>query len=477
MKRLNDLYPGIGTDIVIKSIKNNASEVSENCLFVCTVDKLLDGHNCIDEAIKNGAVAIVVSKDIFDSRVAVIKVPDTNREFPYLCQKFYDYPDRALTMIGVSGTDGKTCTSTIIQTLLGSNQCGCISTNGRSCAAFNDNSFNTISDASKLYNYLDEFRKFGCKYAVLEASDSDLEAKKFEATSFNIAVYTNIINEFLDNNNAFLDYFNTKMKLFGQVADSGFCILNRDDQYFETVKEKCTGKVLTYGMNEESTLQIIDYKANNTKTLIRFKYNNEDLDVLSPLLADFNVYNLAAALLTVLTLGYRFSDLKEKLENILVPGRMEMLKTDGDYYVMVDYAHTYSSIIKLINYIHTLDINNIIVVIGNILENDHSKLDMIGKTVCDMASYVIFTYDDVSNMELVNNVNMMLQSVTNNYKNYTIVQDRVAAINKAIELAQSRDIVLVLGKGRESYNKLGFNDIDVSYQGIADRKIKEESNI
>lgn len=153
-----------------------------------------------------------------------------------------------------------------------------------------------------------------------------------------------------------------------------------------------------------------------------------------------------------------------------------MLKTDGDYYVMVDYAHTYSSIIKLINYIHTLDINNIIVVIGNILENDHSKLDMIGKTVCDMASYVIFTYDDVSNMELVNNVNMMLQSVTNNYKNYTIIQDRVAAINKAIELAQSRDIVLVLGKGRESYNKLGFNDIDVSYQGIADRKIKEESN-
>ena len=102
---------------------------------------------------------------------------------------------------------------------------------------------------------------------------------------------------------------------------------------------------------------------------------------------------------------------------------------------------------------------------------------MIGKTVCDMASYVIFTYDDVSNVELVNNVNMMLQSVTNNYKNYTIVQDRVAAINKAIELAQSRDIVLVLGKGRESYNKLGFNDIDVSYQGIADRKIKEESNI
>lgn len=477
MKSLGDLYQGIGADIIIKNIKNDSSKVMPDDLFVCTIDKSLDRHNCIDEAVKNGASVIVVSRDIRDSRVSVIKVSDTNREFPYLCQKFYDYPDKKLIMIGVGGTDGKTCTSAIIQTLLGTSQCGSISTNGRNCAAFNDNSFNMISDASKLYNYLDEFVKFGCKYAVVEVGNSDLESKKFEATSFDVGVYTNIGNEFFDDNNAFLDYFNTKMQMFKQVKDDGFCILNRDDQYFETVKENCKGKVLTYGMSEEADLQIVDYKASNTKTLIRFKYNNEDFDVLSPLLADFNVYNLAAALLTVLTLGYRFSDLKEKIDDISVSGRMEMLKTDGNYYVMVDYAHTYSSIIKLINYVHTLDINNTIVVIGNINEKNPSKLDMIGKTVCDMANFVIFTYDDLDNMELVNNVNMMLQSVSNNYKNYTIVQDRVDAIKKAIELAQSRDIVLILGKGRESYKKLGFNDIEVSYQSIADRKIKKESNI
>ena len=129
MKKLNDLYPGIGTDIVIKRVSINSKEVEPGDLFVCTMGVTADRHDFIDNAIENGASAIVVSKDIRDKSVPIIKVPDTNRELPYLCQKLYDYPDKKLKMIGVTGTDGKTSVATIIQSLIGSDLCGYIGTN------------------------------------------------------------------------------------------------------------------------------------------------------------------------------------------------------------------------------------------------------------------------------------------------------------------------------------------------------------
>ncbi len=138
MKKLYELYPAVGEDcdVDIKSIKINSKEVENGDLFVCTMGVTADRHDFVDDAIKRGASALIISKDIGKKNVPTIKVPDTNRELPYLCQKFYDYPDQKLKMIGVTGTDGKTSTATIIQTLIGSDICGYIGTNGRSCAAF-----------------------------------------------------------------------------------------------------------------------------------------------------------------------------------------------------------------------------------------------------------------------------------------------------------------------------------------------------
>lgn len=476
MKKLNDLYPGIGTDLIIRNVRNNSLEVEKNDLFVCTIDSNLDRHNCIEEAIRKGACAIVVSRDIHDSRVAIIKVPDTNREFPYLCQKFYDFPDKKMRMIGVLGTDGKTSTSVIIQSLLGINKTGYIGTNGRSCAAFNDEDKDKVLDASKLYEGLGEFVKFGCGYAVVEASSREILQKSLIASNYDILVFTNLANEYLDDNNKFIEYFNIMAMGFRQVRENGCYIINRDDPYFESVKSLCQGVVLTYGRAEDCTLQIVDFSINNSKTLIKFKYNNEEFDVLSPLLGEFNIYNLAAAILCVLTVGYRKEEFLDKIADLVVPGRMEMLKTDSSYYVMVDYAHTTNSVIKLINFVHTLGVNNTIVVLGAVMDKDLSMLSSIGKSVCDMADYVIFTYDDPNDMAMVNSVNMMYEGIKDKYSNMMIVPDRKLAIKNAITMAKDKDIVLLLGKGREVYQKLEFNDITVAYQEIALRKINEEKD-
>lgn len=477
MKRLNDLYPGIGTDFVIRNIRCDSSKVEKDDLFVCTIDNKLDRHNCIEEAIRNGASTIIVSKNVTDPRVAIIKVPDTNREFPYLCQKFYDFPDKKMTMVGVVGTDGKTSTGSIIQSLLGINKTGFIGTSGRSCVAFSDNETNKNIGADKLYDGLEEFVKFGCKYAVVESSNSDIAALNLVSVNYDFLVFTNLANEYLDDNNKFIEYFNIMSLLFRQVKDDGYCILNADDPYYESVKSISKGNVVAYGRREDATLQIIDFSINNSKTLIKFKYNNEVFDVLSPLLGEFNIYNLAAAILCVLTIGYRKEEFLDKISELVIPGRMEMLKTDASYYVMVDYAHTINSIVKIINFVHTLGVNNIIVVLGAIMDKDSSMLTSIGSCACEMADYVIFTYDDPNDMAMVNNVNIMYDGIKDKYNNMMIVPDRKLAIKNAIEMAKDRDMVLLLGKGREVYQKLEFNDLDVAYQEIANRKIKEESSL
>lgn len=170
MKKLEELYPGVGSDTLIKAIKINSKEVEKGDLFICTMGVTADRHDFIDDAIKHGASAIIVSRDVPVKGVPVIKVPNTNRELPYLCQKFYDYPDQKMKMVGVTGTDGKTSVASTIQTLIGSEVCGYIGTNGRSCAKFTGDNPNTTPDADKLYAYLNEFVGYGCKYTAMEAS-------------------------------------------------------------------------------------------------------------------------------------------------------------------------------------------------------------------------------------------------------------------------------------------------------------------
>ena len=236
MKKLNELYPGVGTDILIKGIKINSKEVVAGDLFVCTMGVTRDRHDFIDEAIKNGASAIIVSKDIKDKSVPIIKVPDTNRELPYLCQKFYDYPDNKMKMIGVTGTDGKTSVTTIIQTLIGSDICGYIGTNGRSCAGFTGDNPNTTPDAQNLYLYLDEFVKYGCKYTAMEASSEAFFRGRLQAMEYDVSAITNITSEHLNIHGSFENYLDSKLQLFRQTKKDGFCIINKDDLYYEQVK-------------------------------------------------------------------------------------------------------------------------------------------------------------------------------------------------------------------------------------------------
>ena len=481
MKKLSELYPGINSDVMIKRISINSKEIEEGDLFVCTMGVTADRHDFIADAVNNGASAIVVSRDVPAPGVPVIKVPDTNKELPYLCQKFYDYPDQKLKMIAVTGTDGKTSTATITQTLIGSDLCGYIGTNGRSCAKFSGDNPNTTPDAQNLYMYLDEFVRFGCKYASIETSSEAFFRGRLQAMSFDIAAYTNVTSEHLNIHGSFENYLECKKQLFKQTKSDGYCILNHDDPYYEDMKSVCNGIVLSYGKGEDNTLQIVDYKVYPDHTDINFKYDGEVININSPLMGDFNVYNLACSLLCAVSAGFSMHEIIKKIPDLKISGRLELLKTDTPYYVMVDYAHTPNGIAKLLNFVHTLDINRSIVVIGQAGERDPYKRPKVGNVVVENATYAIFCYEDPRSEDPVNICNDIISELKETHNNYEIVIDRREAINKAVNMAGPKDMVLILGKGNETYQKLKegtiyFNDIEEAYNAVASRKIKEGIN-
>lgn len=479
MKKLSELYD-VNSDVLIKGIKINSKEIEPGDIFVCTMGVTADRHDFIDQAIENGASAIMVSKDVGEKSVPVIKVSNTNDELSRLCQKFYNYPNKELTMIGVTGTDGKTTTSTIVQTLIGKDDCGYIGTNGRSWKdkVLDDNP-NTTPDETVLYKFLSDFRDDGCKYAVMEASSEAYFRKRLNNLVYDVSCYTNVTSEHLNIHGSFENYINCKKEVFKNTKKDGYCILNRDDMHYEEMKDACNGTVLTYGMDKSSDLVIEDYKIEPRKTEITFAYKEKKYVVESPLVGEFNVYNLAAGLLICMSLGFDIERLIERVCQIKVSGRMELLDTNTPYYVMVDYAHTPNGIKNLLKFVHTLDINRSIVVIGQAGERDYLKRPKVGNTVVENASYAIFTYEDPRSEDPKDICEDIIKELKTTHDNYEIVIDRHEAIEKAIMMAKDKDMVLILGKGNETYQKLKhetiyFNDIEEAYKAVEKRKEQEK---
>ena len=246
------------------------------------------------------------------------------------------------------------------------------------------------------------------------------------------------------------------------------------------MKSACNGQVLTYGKGEDNDLQIVSYEVYPDHTDIVYKYKGKELNIKSPMMGDFNVYNLACGLLMTIAAGFNLDKVLDNIKNIKVEGRLDLLKTDTPYYVMVDYAHTPNGIAKLLQFVHTLNINKSIVVIGQAGERDPYKRPKVGNVVVENASHAIFCYEDPRSEDPMKICEDIISELKDKHDNYEIVLDRREAITKAIDMAGTNDMVLILGKGNETYEKLStgtiyFNDEEEAYNAVARRKLREEN--
>lgn len=461
MKKLSELYSGF-PDILIDGIKINSKDVRENDLFVCVKGVTADRHDYVDEAIKNGAVAIVASKHI-DVNVPVIYVDDTNEELANLCSKFYDHPEEKLNIIGITGTNGKTTVASIIKDLLGEN-CGYLGTNGIICSKFNEKIRNTTPDADRLFMYFDRFLNNDCKYLAMEASSEAFFRNRLNKIYFKVGIITNITEDHLNIHKTIENYVSCKKEIVNHLTNDGILVLNKDDKYYEEFREISKNKVLSYGKSN-ADLEIIKITELINKTNFTIKYQDKLYDIESPLLGEFNVYNLCAAILGLLAINIPIEDIIKNINKIKVPkGRMEFLNYQKDYNIIIDYAHTPDAFKKIYEFLNKVKNGKIITVTGSAGGREHEKRKEMGKIVLDNSDYCIFTMDDPRN-EDVNEIIDELVSDTNK-TNYERIINRAEAIKKAIDMASKDDIVLIAGKGDDNYMAIGnlylpYKDEDV----------------
>ena len=461
MKKLSELYNGY-PDILIKGIKINSKEVEDGDLFVCTKGITADRHDFIEDAVKNGAVAVVVSRDV-ETSVPFIKVDNTNDELPKLCAKFYDNPDELIKLIGVTGTDGKTTTSSIIRDLLGEDLCGYMGTNGVMGKTFSDKLSNTTPECHLIYKYLHLFNKDNLKYASMETSSEAFYRNRVSSFSFDVGILTNITGDHLNIHKSIDNYIDCKKNLFRQLKKDGVAILNIDDKYFDEFKD-IHPNILTYGKKLSADVYIKNVIENVNNTNITFVYKNKEYNVTSPLLGMFNVYNLMASILCLLFFDIEIEEILSRVKNINVPkGRCEFLDFDQKYKIVLDYAHTPRGLESILDYLNKIKTNQIITITGSAGGREKEKRGKMGEVVLEKSDMVIFTMDDPRNEDPNEIIKEMINDKEGNYK---IIIDRREAINFALKNAKSGDIILIAGKGRDNYMAIGneylpYNDYDV----------------
>lgn len=462
MRKLSELYPGL-PDIDINDIKINSKEVKEHDIFICTHGVTADRHDYVDEAIKNGASAVVSEKPL-KVNVPLIKVEDTNKELPLLASRFYNHPEDKLDIIGITGTNGKTTVAAIIQDLIGNDICGYMGTNGLIVKDKQIPIRNTTPDADRLYKYFNYFVENGCHILSMEASSESFYRERLQNIRFKVGIITTITEDHLNIHKTLSNYVSCKKQLLKQVQDNGYSILNVDDKYYEECYQVANGTILTYG-KKESTLRIKDIIISDINTKICLIYNNKEYNITSPLLGEFNVYNLCAAILALISLDYKIEDIINRLPNIKSPsGRVQLLDYNQDYKIVLDYAHTTDAFSSLYSLLRKINKGKIITVTGSAGGREKEKRSSMGKIVLDNSNYVIFTMDDPRN-EDVNEIIDDLVSDSNK-TNYERIIDRRKAIYHALDIANKDDIVLIAGKGTDNYMAIGneylpYNDIEV----------------
>lgn len=463
MKKLNELYD-VSSETPIRDIKINSREVEPGDLFVCTMGVTADRHDFVEEAIAHGASAIVASRPV-ESSVPVIYVEDTNRELPLLASRFYDEPEKKLKLIAITGTNGKTTVAGILQDLLGEDVCGYMGTNGLRSIKFQESMRNTTPDADRLYKYFRKFVDAGCTYLSMETSSEAYYRHRLDHLEFEVGILTNITEDHLNIHKTIENYVACKKKMITQIKKEGTCVLNIDDPRFEECKEVVNCHLATYGKKEGATLQILSYELEEKETKMVLKYREKEYAITSPLVGEFNIYNLCAALLGGVSLGQEWDTLLTRIPQIRVPsGRVQFLHYGQPYSIVLDYAHTPDAFLKIYPFLKSIQKGKIITVTGSAGGREKEKRGPMGKIVVENSDYVIFTMDDPREED----VNQIIDDLVKETKktNYERIIDRKEAIFRALSMAQEKDIILVAGKGTDNYMALGkeylpYSDMDV----------------
>ena len=443
-------------DFQVQGISCDSRKVADGYLFVAIVGTKEDGHSFINEAIERGAKAVIVqNKTMIPQEITAITVKDCRSALAKISAEFYGNPSGKIKVVGITGTNGKTTVSYLIEAILKeANYLPAVI--GTVEYRFKDKripSLNTTPGPLEIQSMLSWMLKEGADYAVMEVSSHALDQNRTEAINFHSAIFTNLTQDHLDYHETKENYFQAKAKLFKNMTRGSFVIINNDDPSGDRLKKITVARKITYGIKDGADILARDIRLDISHTEFSVSGLNLKMRLEAPLIGRHNVYNILAALAWAEGEGIDPVIVKSAVEKFpCVPGRLEGVDNNNGILIFVDYAHTEDALNNVIRSLRECTKKRVIVVFGCGGERDKTKRPNMGRAVTELADFAIITNDNPRWEDPEQIIEDIKKGITQD--NYCVIPDRTEAISRALSLARKGDIILVAGKGHESYQIL-----------------------
>ncbi|HDR6268838.1 TPA: UDP-N-acetylmuramoyl-L-alanyl-D-glutamate--2,6-diaminopimelate ligase [Bacillus cereus] len=474
-------------NVEITGLEMDSRKITSGNLFICVsgIDGFLeDRHQFVEDAVKNGAVALIVERDV-NIEIPKIIVKDARHTMAVIASHFYDYPSNKMRLIGITGTNGKTTISYLLEKILTDYgfQTGVMGNNGVKVGSkWYPTDINT-QEPPTLQRNLQTMKHQNTDYCVMEVTSQGLHMERVKGCNFKIAVFTNLTQDHLDYHGTFEEYKHVKGRLFSRLGndfsatDKKIAVLNADDPSVEYFKKITSAEVITYGIHNGADVQAKSITLSSKGIQFLVSSFNGEIEINLNLVGRFNVYNALAAITVALVEGIPLKNISDSLSNLKsIGGRMEIIDEDQDFLVIVDYAHTPDALENVLSTISEFSKGKIITVFGCGGDRDVKKRPIMGGIAESYSDFVYITSDNPRSEDPQTIIKDIEKGFSkNNNLKYRVEIDRELAINHAIKIASSNDIVLIAGKGHETYQILKdktihFDDKETARQAIINNR-------
>lgn len=465
MKQLKDILYKVSldavkgaTDLKVESITFDSRTVKQGTVFVAVRGTVSNGHDFIDKAIDLGAVAIVCDTlpEITHEGITYVKVRDTNSALAYMANNFYDNPSHKLKLVGVTGTNGKTTIASLLYQLFkrAGYKVGLLSTVKIKVDETEYKATHTTPDSLTINHYLNEMIETGCDYCFMEVSSHGIHQKRTEGLEFAGGIFTNLSHDHLDYHASFAEYRDVKKAFFDQLPKSAFALSNSDDKNGGVMLQNTVARKLTYALKTYS-----DYKGQILESQLSgllMKINDQEIWV--KLIGTFNAYNVLAIYGAAVELGLEKMEALRYLSELeSVSGRFQYIISSNNITAIVDYAHTPDALENVLNTINDIRTKNeqLITVVGCGGDRDKTKRPVMANIASTLSDKLIITSDNprTENPSVII-AEMEAGVEPQHFKKSLSIEDRKQAIKTACQLANPNDIILIAGKGHETYQEI-----------------------
>ncbi len=444
------------TETAISGICYDSRKAQPGSVFVCIVGYETDGHKYIEKALTQGAVALIVQNGSalpeIPRNICVVYADDTRKMLAGVSAAFYGHPEKKLKIIGITGTNGKTSTSSLVMSILRFKEksVALIGTNGHIINDEHIATERTTPESHELYKMFAEMVEQGVEYLVMEVSSHSLYLSRVYGIDFLVGAFTNLTQDHLDFHKTMENYKDAKGMLFDVSANA---VINTDDDAGKEYMSKIDYPAITYGLEEGALMRASDIKISARGVIFTLNYEGKTYTVRLGIPGKFSVYNALAALGCVVAAGISIDDaIKAMTFAKGVSGRCETVYTQTDYTVIIDYAHTPDGLENIISTVREFCEGRIITLFGCGGDRDRTKRPIMGQVASGLSDFCVVTSDNPRTEKPADIINDILEGVSGEY---TVIENRREAIKYALSIAKRGDCVILAGKGHETYQIIG----------------------